>query len=300
LVTLARTSNSHFTEVIAAIDKMVANLKDEEESDLEKKERCEKDRDEQTREAALKSRHMDELSDDITKLKSEIEDIKAEIEEKKETIHQTQDALKKAEEQRDAEHEEFQSSKSDDKLALETINRAKGVLEDFYKDNNLALVQHKGKHAAPAAGEAPEPPPSTWDKPYGGKKGESDGIISILGMLAEDVQKDIDHATANEEKANEEFNTFKKESKKQIADLNDDIADLKATKGKKTESEVDKMKERGHTNEELNAVMKGISDQRPGCDFFEVNYPTRLKNRQIEIDGLIKAKAILNGAKFEE
>merc|ERR1712046_491892 len=49
---LSSQSGSHFTEVIASIDKMVATLKKEEESDLDTKETCEKDRDEHTRTAA--------------------------------------------------------------------------------------------------------------------------------------------------------------------------------------------------------------------------------------------------------
>jgi len=33
-------------------------------------------------------------------------------------------------------------------------------------------------------------------------------------------------------------------------------------------------------------------------DYLTINYDVRLKNRQIEIDGLIKAKAILEGGEF--
>merc|ERR1712146_687521 len=40
---LSSQGGSHFTEVLAAIDKMVATLKKEEETDLETKETCEKD-----------------------------------------------------------------------------------------------------------------------------------------------------------------------------------------------------------------------------------------------------------------
>merc|ERR1719158_1614846 len=102
---VASNKGSHFTEVMAAIDKMVTTLRDEEASDLEHKETCEKDRDEHTREAAVQSRTMDELTEGITKLEGEIADIVAEIAEKQETIKSTEKELADAAVARKAEHE---------------------------------------------------------------------------------------------------------------------------------------------------------------------------------------------------
>merc|ERR1719252_233920 len=48
----------------------------------------------------------------------------------------------------------------------------------------------------------------------------------------------------------------------------------------------------------LDAVMEEIKVMEPGCDFVAVNFDVRTKNRQLEIDGLLKAKAILEGAAF--
>merc|ERR1719251_35825 len=102
---VASQKGSHFTEVMTAIDEMVATLKSEEATDLEHKETCEKDRDEHTREAAVQSRTMDELTDGITKLQGEIADIVAEIAEKTETIKRTETELADAEAARKAENE---------------------------------------------------------------------------------------------------------------------------------------------------------------------------------------------------
>merc|ERR1719428_2239965 len=90
----------------------------------------------------------------------------------------------------------------------------------------------------------------------------------------------------------------KKKSEQQISDLKADISELEGNQGKKENTISENTESRTTASGELNAVMKTISDERPGCDFFEVNYPNRLKNRQIEIDGLVKAKAILQGAEF--
>merc|ERR550537_1106421 len=225
---LSLQGGSHFTEVLAAIDKMVATLKKEEETDLETKEGCEKDRDEQTRTAAVKSREMDELTDSITRLTDQIANIKTEIEEKKETIKATEDELASATEQRKNENADFKLTDADDKLAKETVEKATGVLESFYADNNLMLVQRQkvGHKSSQAPGEAPPPPPPTFDAPYGGKTDESTSIIAILEMIAQDIQKDIQHAQAAEDKAQQEFDDFKAKSEQQISDLKSDISDL--------------------------------------------------------------------------
>jgi len=266
---LSSQRGSHFTEVMAAIDKMVATLKKEEETDLETKETCEKDRDEHTRTAAVKSREMDELTDSITTLTDQIANIKAEIAEKRETIKATEDELAAATEQRKNENTDFKATDADDKLAKETVERATGVLEKFYADNSLMFVQRqkvgsKGNRQAP--GEAPPPPPPTFDAPYGGKTDEATSIVAILEMITQDIEKDIQHAQAAEDKSQQEFDSFKKKSEQQISDLKADISELEGNQGKKESSVSENTESRTTAGNELNAVMKTIMDERPGCD----------------------------------
>jgi len=300
LAVMAETSGSHFDQVIEAIDKMVAVLKEEEESDLHIKEMCESDRARNTREAALKSRAMDELTDGITQLEAEIEQIKAEIKEKEEAVKATEEELAKATEIRDTENKEWQETDRVDKEAKDTVIKAKDVLANFYAENNLMLVQKQKRQPTVTAGEAPPPPPTTWDAPYGGKTDESTSIIAILEMITEDISKDIADAKASEDKAQAEYDSFKSESEAQIASLNEAITELTATQGEKEGEVTQKTEERTTNGEELDAVMKTMADAKPGCDFFAINYPVRLQNRQIELDGLDKAKAILTGASFNE
>merc|ERR1719324_1815387 len=50
---------------------------------------------------------------------------------------------------------------------------------------------------------------------------------------------------------------------------------------------------------ELKSIMDYLKEIAPGCDFIAMHFKMRLTNRQIEKDGLLKAKAILQGAKFD-
>merc|ERR1719277_1521890 len=182
------------------------------------------------------------------------------------------------------------------------VGNAKTVLEDFYKDNGLVLLQGlvQGPASAGEAGEAPPPPPKTWEDPYGGQKEESTSVIAILEMTMEDIEKDISHAKANEDEAETEYKEFKKDSEDTIKELGDAITDLESAKGEKEGKISDTAETRIDSKKELKATMKTIKGAEPGCDYLSINYPVRMKARQTETDGLLKAKAILQGGKFDE
>merc|ERR1719172_310066 len=298
-------SQGHFDEVLKAIDEMIHTLKKEGDEDLEIKEDCEKTRAKKTREAIVDSRDIDEMTDTVTKLLAEMAELKAEIKQKNERIAELQEEMKEAIMNRKAEAMEFKKTQMLDKMALELINKAKDVLESFYKDNDLVLAQQpQNKASAPPPllaqqpGQAPPPPPSTWNQPYGGKAQESGGISSVMQMLADDIQKDLDKAKTDEEKAIEEHKTFVKETEASIEDLETAISDLEATMSEKA-MEVEKSKTMREARKQgLDATMKTYSDLAPNCDFYQTNFPVRRKNRAIEIDGLMKAKGILKGAAF--
>jgi hypothetical protein len=292
-------TGSHFTAVIKAIDDMIAMLKDEENSDLAKKEACEANRAEDTGVAIDLSRSIDESTDLIAKLTAEIEEINVEIEQKNNTIIEIQEQLTEATRNREDEHAEWEANDKDDTDAATTVQAARDVLSDFYTTNNLMFVQ-KSKAPVVEAGKAPPPPPSTWDAPYGGKTEGASGIIAILEMIKVDIEDDQAKAKKAEDKSQADFDEFKKESLAQIQSLNEDIAALTTSKEEKAESISQETEMRASTKAELASRMGMIKDAEPGCDYITITYPRKLSNRQIEIDGLRKAKGILQGAKFDE
>jgi len=293
---LAKADGSHFDKVIKAIDEMIDTLKGEEETDLENKEECEKDRADDTRSAIKAARTMDEHTDMITELKNRIAEIVENIAENKKEIKGLQEELKEAEKERKDANQVWKNNNKDDKAAAALVVKARDVLAKFYKDNDLMFVQKKMDPIK--AGEAPPPPPSTWESPYGGKTEESTGIIAILDMIKEDIEKDGAKAKSEEDADQKAFDEFKKNTEAQISALNDSNNSLEGEKGDKEDAVSDNKKDRLAQKNELDATLKKISDATPGCDYLTINYDVRLKNRQIEIDGLVKAKAILQGGEF--
>merc|ERR1719387_1319006 len=119
-------------------------------------------------------------------------------------------------------------------------------------------------------------------------------------MIREDILADQEKAKAAEEKAEEEYQSFKKLTEEQLKGLEEKITKLTATMAEKAQDIEDIKKERLSEKKILDAVMQTLKDLAPGCDFVAVNFPLRSSNRAIEIDGLVKAKAILQGAAFGE
>merc|ERR1719473_1974810 len=220
----------------------------------------------------------------------------AEIAEKEAAVADLKKQLKEATQNRELENAEWVSSDQVDKAAAETVANAKEVLESFYKDNKLVLVQ--GREVPLVAGEAPPPPPKTWEAPYGGKTDESMGIVAIMEMIHEDIKMDIEKAKAEEDQAQADFEKFNEDNEQSQKDLNKAIEELSATKGEKEGTVQETKDARLSAKKELDITMKTLKDLAAGCDFIAVNFPLRAQNRAIEIDGLAKAKAILQGAAF--
>jgi len=281
---VAAATQGNFDAVIQAIDTMVAMMKTEETQDLKQKEQCETDRAEDTRSAVVTSRTIDELTDTMTRLKSEIEELTSQIDQSNKEITQIEEQLEEAKRLREDAAAAYATSKKDDESAKALVEQARSILTTFYAENNLMLLAHKQKQGqAPvsAAGEAPPPPPTTWEAPYGGKSGEATGIISILTMIADDLQKDMDKATSSEQASIQDYLKMKGEQEESVSDLQTLIGTLQgqvaAKEGDITTAEGDKSLQK----EQLEALFKKMKDMEPGCDFIAGNFNVRSTNRQI-------------------
>jgi chromosome segregation ATPase len=294
---ISMSTTGHFDEVIAKIDEMISTLAQEEAADLEKKEQCEKDRMENTRKAKKLSQEIDDKSAFIERKEAEVVELHKKIKDAIEQITQLERELAAATENRAAEKAEYETNKADDESAVQLIDQAMAVLQEFYESNGLVFFQ--GKQApVVVAGEAPPPPPSTWEEPYGGAKGETNGIIAILEIIKGDIEKDIATATAEEEAAQKEFDEFKKETETSISNLEEQKARFEEQVGDAESALTDAQSQRADLKKVLEDTLEFLKGIAPGCDYIAVNFEIRGKNRQAERDGLEKAKAILQGAEF--
>jgi hypothetical protein len=290
-----------FDPIIKMIDDLVVILQEEEASDLEKKESCEKNRAENTREAIKLSRQIDDESDTMTRLMSEIAKLDEQIKENEEAIVVIDKQLAEAKAQREVEEAAWTAANDDDIQAATTVQAAADVLKKFYKEAGLMdLVQKSAEPIVVEAGKAPPPPPTTWEDPYGGKTPENTGIIAILSMIKEDIDRDAAKAEAANEESKASYLKLKGDLEAEKTTREKDISDMTKTKAGKLGEHGTADSTRTSMKGQLDAMLSTIAEMEPGCNYYTVLFPVRVKNRQIEIDGLMKAKAILQGADFSK
>jgi len=289
-----------FKEVLEAIDKLISDLEAEEKADLETKEQCEKERSESAQKAKMAAKKIDTNTETIDRLTAQIEAALKEVKEIQGKVNTTKDEMEDATRQREDETKEWSEADAADTKAAELVDAAIGVLKKFREDEGLDLMQVRRVSQDPVAqpGEAPTPPPSTFDGPYGGAKGEHQGIVAIMEMVRDDIIKDQKKAKAEEDEAAERHATFISDCEASIKSMEETIADLEGGVAADESSRTDEETTKATNQEELNATLAFLKDIAPGCDFMAVNFETRLTNRQAEMDGLKKAKAILQGADF--
>merc|ERR1719321_1660988 len=121
-----------------------------------------------------------------------------------------------------------------------------------------------------------------------------------MDMAHNDIVQDRADAKADEDKSQAEYDAFKQDSEDKMKSLQAEKDDTEIAMGEAETSRTATKEQRSTKKGELDAMLTKIADINPNCEYFEVNYVMRRKNRQIEIDGLQKAKAILEGGDFVE
>merc|ERR1719456_2828 len=296
-------AKGHFDKIVAEVMKMVSDLHEEADEDLKTKETCEADRMSNTKTAKKMAQSMDDETALINRKKADIEAMQKEIAGIVAHVKELKLQLEEAQIQRAKENREYKAAKAQDEAAAVLIGKSKDVLQKFYADNGLALAQtgsHVAQHGGSSqpevtAGEAPPPPPTTWSEPYGGNKGANNGIQSILEMVKADVEKDIKTATAEEEKAKADYDTFKSDTEALIKSLESEKASLEGEVGDAETAVVDAKKTRKDKKKVLDDTMAFLRSIAPSCDYMAVNFELRKANREAEIDCLIEAGASLQG-----
>jgi len=321
--------------VCESIDGLVSTLEGEEETDLQDKEQCETDLASNFRDARTTAVAVDDRTEDVDRAKSKIEQINTQIQEREEVVKTLEEEKEELIKDRGYENAKFEGDKIDDQKAVELLGMVKEVMGSwktgggdteapsllqtshrhhthrYFKlrgmpshTRHLTAVQqtsHLSQEYEPSpAGEAPPPPPATWDTGagYEGAEGESQGIMGILTLVKEDVEKDIALAEKQEADAVTAFDSMKSDIEATIAAGGTAIDEYKSEKADQEGVATDNTEERASEKSTLDATMLEIQNLKPGCDFILVNYEVRVKKRHVEIDGLKKAKAILQGGDF--
>merc|ERR1719198_971931 len=138
-----------FTQIKEAMDKMMSELKKEQEEEVKFKEYCTKElnlNEKQTYEKTEQKEDLEALIDRLAKL---IKKLTEEIAAHNAEIAETEVAIKKASQVREGENAEFQTTVADQRATQEILTKALDRLKAFYKKQKGGALLQQQKQEPP-------------------------------------------------------------------------------------------------------------------------------------------------------
>jgi hypothetical protein len=275
------------------MDKMIEDLRIEEQEDIKARDVCNNQENalaSQAEDLAYNIKKKGEAKDRLGAKKTEVNEEKLNIQDEI-AVAKTEMAEMLA--ARNEENSEFKKGLKDDTDAVALIEKAIESITAFYTNNKIPLgLLQKDKEPEYAVDEDKAPEAS-----FGGPaKSETGGIVGILTILKEDLEKEIKVAREDEAAAQAEYESQKADAQaaldaklKTETDLKAEEADLEG-KIADTEGEISNHEEMASNTADEQAALA------PSCEWVKSSFDSRRTKRQAEMEGLQEAKSILAGA----
>jgi len=290
-------TGGHFDKIMVMIDKMIADLRKEEQSDIAHRDRCQSSEGKNKNDMADLEHDIEKHTEDIERLDDRETELKATIQSIEGEILDTKNSMKESLDMRNEEMATFKQALKDDTDAVQVIEMAIGALAKFYKKNKIPLgfVQQEPAYTV----NEDQAPTTSFDGEggaYGGRKGESGGIISIMEMIAEDTKNEIKTSTQDEADSQAAYEKNRGKMRKtleaQEKSKTEGEKELATTQGKIADTEEAKSSAAADLAEEQ--ALEGSLDT--DCAWVETHFDSRREARKTEVDGLVEAKNFLGGA----
>eukprot|EP00747_Dinoflagellata_sp_TGD_P146199 gnl/TRDRNA2_/TRDRNA2_176665_c7_seq13.p1 gnl/TRDRNA2_/TRDRNA2_176665_c7~~gnl/TRDRNA2_/TRDRNA2_176665_c7_seq13.p1 ORF type:complete len:690 (+),score=275.16 gnl/TRDRNA2_/TRDRNA2_176665_c7_seq13:67-2136(+) len=272
-----------FVKVKAAMDKMLVQLKKQQEEEYDKNEFCKKSIDETEDNIKVAQNEKDDLGETHTSITNEIETLTTDIKTLKAEVADMEIALKQAGEQRKTENLQFQQEVSDARATIKILNMALDRLKEFYNKSDLLQVKKQAQPEKPGGYE---------------KSGSAGGVMQMLAKIISDAEIMEQDLVMTEKNSQEDYVTFVSEATNSIeadrgaiAEKEEQLAQTEALKSENSEALMANGAETAKLKELLAA-------RHVECDYVMKYFETRQKARKEEMDGIEEAKAILSGADF--
>jgi hypothetical protein len=265
---------------------MIDVIDEEEKADVENKEWCETERDENHNNKETAEDNIKSLKETINTLDDEINNpetgLLAKIAETEDGIQKNHDDQATETADRQAENAIYQQNVKNIVAAEGLLKKAIKVLKAYYDQfNKEELLQ-----------EDPEGP-DTWEGDYKGQSEQGGEVISTLEFILEETHAEQTDTHKTENEAQSDFEDSMADLKKEQATLEEALAKYQLELAETEKALAENKEELAKTEAELKAIEKYLLKIKPGCDFIAENYDTRKKNRKLEKEALKKATDML-------
>lgn len=289
LAALTKTTG-HFDKVIHTIENMVLTMKGEEADDIKHKDRCDGTIKENEHLQEDLNYTIDKAASEIGRLQDDIEEYETKISGFEADINASTTTLNEMNDMRGEERGAFLQAMKDDQDAIALLEQAIVTLSKFYEKNgkSLAMAQKKVEPYN-------EPAPETWSGEYGGQSSSSEGIISILSMIKEDLEKEMENSLHEDGTSNGNYQGDYKALTASLAAQKESKAVAKTELAQLQFKLADKEGFKSQQTADLGVALEKRAALELDCAWVGTDFEDRRTKRKTEIEGLIAAKNYLQG-----
>jgi len=283
-----------FTKVKAEIDKMVAELKAQQEDEIAHRDNCIDSLNTNKRETTAAYDKKDSLETKIADLQQNIKTLTENIKASTAAIAEAQNQMKRRSETREAENGDYQETIQDQRLTQMILQKAIERMSQVYamllqRQPGAPHIQTSATHTDPGNGPAKF---KKYEENAGGKR-----VLAMLDEVLADSKKTEMDAIAAEESAQNAYEDFMKDSNEMIIKTTQMINDMTEAKAKARSDLTMAKTDLKQTMNELEGLNDEAGDLHKSCDYLLKNFDLRQEARAAEIDALNEAKNILSGMK---
>jgi len=276
-----------FDKVKKTMAKMLAELKTQQQNEVEQFEMCKKNIDETEDSIKVENNNKDDLDETNKDLTNTLATLADQIKTLKQEVSDQEVALKKAGIDRKAENELYQQSIADQRATVTILNMALDRMKKFYTPGALVQIQAHG-------GVAPPPPkPKAFEKSAG-----AGGVLQLLGQIISEAEQEGKVLVLDENEQQKMYGEFVASSTTSIEADRNSIAE-KEKHSAESSGELSKTEESQLANQEMLDSLDGqLTALHAECDYVIKYFKMRQGARQEEMDSIEEAVAILSGANF--
>jgi len=282
-----------FTKVKEVIDKLVAELKVQQADEVERRDWCTAELNNNKGFTAAAYDKKDSLTSKIADVEKSIETLGKDIEASKAAVTEMKTQMKKAGETREAENADFQTTVQDHHVMAIILDKALDRMKQVYallqsQAPGAPHIQTSGTHTDPGNGPAKF---KKMEQNAGGGR-----VVSMLEEIIADVKTTVDQSMASEQDSQSAYENFMKDSNKSLKKTSESISNMSGARAQAKEDLTMAKTDFKQTMGELEGLNAANADLHKSCDYLLKNFEVRQQARSAEMDALAEAKAILSGA----
>eukprot|EP00933_Yihiella_yeosuensis_P069759 TRINITY_DN766_c1_g1_i1.p1 TRINITY_DN766_c1_g1~~TRINITY_DN766_c1_g1_i1.p1 ORF type:complete len:669 (-),score=234.33 TRINITY_DN766_c1_g1_i1:355-2361(-) len=290
-----------FGSVLKAIDDMMATLKEESATDKHKKDHCKNEYQDVAKKSSNLGFLIQKNDATIDKIDARLEELGENFAEAEEEVKQINIQLKEMEDLRNEQHQNFKDDKADDELAVQTLKETSEALAAYYEERTggfKSFIQVDPSKMSKKRRDLKRKEHQYTLTDEAEQKGAASGVLSIMERIITNLEDEISDGKKNEA---DNLIRYEKESgllkatRDKLLKKMTSIENMKATNSEKKSDEEDA---KSANNDELDGQKKYKASIQEECDWILAKFEERVAKRAAEMDGLVRAKELLNGASF--